>query len=62
MNQATYLPEDSLLNARNKINAFWLAAVILGGIVLADAVGSSFVFVIVMIAGLAWASSKRHIR
>ena len=50
------------MNARNKLNGFWIAAAIFGALVVVNTANSGLIFLIVAAALIAWATSNRHIR
>jgi len=50
------------MNARDKLNFWSIAAAVGVALIVANAFGSVLVFVIVAVAGIAWATRNRHIR
>ena len=50
------------MNARSKLNGFWIAAAIVVALVFINAASSGLIFLIVAAAVIAWAIRNRHIR
>ena len=50
------------MNARNKLNSFWIFAAIVVALVVVNTASSGLIFLVMATAVIAWASSSRHIR
>jgi hypothetical protein len=50
------------VNSKDKLNIFWVGAAILTGVYVVNTVGSGLISLIVIVAVIAWAMNKGHIR
>lgn len=50
------------MKARDKLNVWWIVAAGFAALAVAGAFGSNLLFVVLLLAALAWAVHRRHIR
>ena len=50
------------MNAQDKLNIFWVGAAILLGLYVVNTAGAGLISLIVIVAAIAWATNKGHIR